>query len=316
MTRAVIFDIDGTLSDPTHRLHHVRGGNHNWDAFFAAMDEDGVHEPIAELALKLARTDAVILCSGRPETYRAETEAWLAAHTANPFNELYMRPADDHRPDYIVKAELLAQMRADGYEPWLVIDDRPSVVKMWREAGLTCLQCRDWDEQPAVKPGLLTLMVGPSGAGKTFWLHHSSALVDYGIRDPHVISSDQIRADLCGDWRDQSRNDDVFAALHAVVRARVHAGLPTVVDATNLRRKDRLAVVGLAPAAAPVRYIVIDRPMDEKRRDAGWRSEVVGADGQPFDLIGKHDQTFRSQLKDILTGDGLPNVKVIDLRRA
>lgn len=41
----------------------------------------------------------------------------------------------------------------------------------------------------------------------------------------------------------------------------------------------------------------------------GWGAEL------PFDLIGKHDQMFRSQLEDILAGDGLPRVTVIDLRR-
>ena len=37
----------------------------------------------------------------------------------------------------------------------------------------------------------------------------------------------------------------------------------------------------------------------------GWR---------PEELILKHDKTFRGQLKDILNGDGLPNVTVIDKR--
>jgi hypothetical protein len=63
-----------------------------------------------------------------------------------------------------------------------------------------------------------------------------------------------------------------------------------------------------------VHYVVIDRPMEDKRRNAGWRAEIVGKDGAPFDLISKHDQMFRSQLKDILAGDGLPNVVVVDMR--
>lgn len=53
----------------------------------------------------------------------------------------------------------------------------------------------------------------------------------------------------------------------------------------------------------------LDRPMEEKRRDAGWRAELS------FDLLAKHDQTFRSQIGDILAGDGLPNITVVDLRR-
>ena len=33
--KAFIFDIDGTLADASHRLHHIQNGNKDWDAFFA-----------------------------------------------------------------------------------------------------------------------------------------------------------------------------------------------------------------------------------------------------------------------------------------
>lgn len=40
MGRAIICDIDGTLSDPTHRLHHVTGGKKNWDAVVEWSDKE------------------------------------------------------------------------------------------------------------------------------------------------------------------------------------------------------------------------------------------------------------------------------------
>ncbi|WP_442934833.1 phosphatase domain-containing protein [Nitrincola sp. A-D6] len=45
----------------------------------------------------------------------------------------------------MVKSRLLEQIRASGYNPWLVLDDRDSVVNQWRTLGLTCLQCAPGD---------------------------------------------------------------------------------------------------------------------------------------------------------------------------
>jgi predicted kinase len=309
MTKTVLFDIDGTLADATHRLHHIKSKPPNWDAFFAECVNDPVIEPIRDLAQTVAAQGyKIILVSGRTDKVRAQTEEWLAQHGV-PYQELHMRAEGDYRQDFVVKSQILDAILAEGNEIAFVVDDRPSVVAMWRERGLTCLQCRDWSETEGSNTGLLTLMVGPSGAGKSHWLTSMEAEVQYGIRSSHIVSSDLIRGDLCGDFRDQTKNDEVFAALHAIVKTRLSHGLPTVIDATNLRRKDRLAAAALANGGK-VRYVLIDRPTEDKRRDAGWRATL------PFDLIAKHEQTFRSQIKDILAGDEQPNVEVIDLRLA
>lgn len=307
MNKVVIFDIDGTLADATHRLHHIKAKSPNWDTFFAECVTDPVIEPIRELAqIVNAQGYRIILVSGRSAKVRAQTEEWLDINDV-PYQELHMRAEGDYRQDFIVKSQILDAILAEGHEIAFVVDDRPSVVAMWRERGLTCLQCRDWNEKTSSQIGLLTLMVGPSGAGKSYWLMGDGPR-SLGIHPSHVISSDQIRADLCGDFRDQTKNDEVFTALHAIVKIRLSHGLPTVIDATNLRRKDRLAAVALANGGK-VRYILIDRPIEEKRRDAGWRATL------PIDLIAKHAQTFGSQIKDILAADEQVNVEVLDLRR-
>lgn len=309
--RAIICDLDGTLTDTSHRLHYVQGPKKDWDAFFDGIPDDPIVGPVADIVdMYAADGAAILLCSGRPEKCREKTQEWLNKNDVE-YTRLYMRPDDDRRPDHIVKSQILDGILADGYEPIFVLDDRASVVNMWRERGLTCLQCAP-SEPEIPNTAILSLMVGPSGAGKSKWLMGYEASDVFGICREHIIESDALRRDLCnGDWRDQSKNNEVFAALHAIVSTRLRNGLPTVVDATNLRRKDRLEVASLAQGRCPVRYFVIDRPMEEKRRDGGWRNEIPD-----FDLIGKHDQTFRSQIKDILAGDNLPNVTVIDLRRS
>jgi predicted kinase len=306
--KAIICDIDGTLADCRHRLHHVLpGGKRDWDAFFSEMAEDKCISPVADLICAAHSHYRVVLCSGRPEKYRAVTVEWLDLHGID-YDALYMRPDDDTRADHIVKAQILRGIREDGYEPFIVIDDRQSVVDMWRDAGLVCLQAAP-AQDPIPASALLTLMVGPSGAGKTTWLQ-SDAAREMGIKPRHVISSDATREDLCGDFRCKDRNTDVFAAVHAIARTRLKAGLPTVIDATHIRRKDRMTSAALA-GDAPVRYVVIDRPLWDKYAAAGWRAEVkINGVG----LINAHAQTFSSNLKDILSGDSLPNVTVHDFR--
>jgi len=304
--KALLCDIDGTLADIRHRLHHVLpGGKRDWDAFFAEMGSDDCVEPVREILRHLPHE--IVLCSGRPEGYRETTTVWLRSHGV-PYDRLYMRPDGDTRADHVVKAEILAQIIADGYEPFAVIDDRASVVAMWREKGLFCFQVAP-SEVEIPRTAVLTLMVGPSGGGKSTWLQGPDA-VALGIRASQVIASDDVRHDLCGDFRDQTKNTEVFAAVHALARARLAHGLPAVIDATHLRRRDRVTAAALVPLTNEVRYVIIDRPMEAKRRDGGWRNAL------PIDLLAKHDQTFRSQIAEILRGDDLPNVTVYDRREA
>ena len=303
---AVICDLDGTLCNIEHRLHFVRNNSHDWDSFFAGIPDDLVVQPIADLIHAARFQFGLVLCSGRPERCRRDTVEWLECYGIQ-YDALYMRPDGDLRADRIVKKQLLEAMREDGYEPFIVIDDRPQVVEMWRQEGLVCLQCAP---TPTFEgKAQLTLMVGPSGGGKSHWLatHGTS----YGCHPSRVISSDQIRADMLGDFRDQSRNQDVFEAVHAIAKTRLIHGLPTTIDATHLRNKDRIAAATLIDSLVPVRYIVIDRPMEIKQRDQGWRAEVQV---KGLSLIEQHAQTFKSNLNDILAGDKLPNVEVIDLR--
>ena len=58
---------------------------------------------------------------------------------------MLMRRTKDYRSDDIVKKEMLDEMRAIGYNPTLVFDDRDRVVKMWRENGLRCFQVAEGD---------------------------------------------------------------------------------------------------------------------------------------------------------------------------
>lgn len=139
-----LFDIDGTIADLTHRLPHIQKSPKDWDAFFAACEADAPIPHIIQLARDLSKQATVIFVSGRSDRVRGETERWISKHVwadDHPHRSpLVMRKDGDHRPDNIVKAELLDHILSHGWKPILAFDDRDQVVKMWRERGIPCAQ--------------------------------------------------------------------------------------------------------------------------------------------------------------------------------
>lgn len=153
MSRCYIFDIDGTLADLSHRLHHIKPvydakgtlPPKDWASFFAACPDDAPIPHTIKLAIDVAMAGAAIVyVSGRSDECRQATEDWLRRH-ALPEGDLFMRKAGDHRPDHMVKVELLERLREDGYQPVMAFDDRNQVVKMWRELGIPCAQVAEGD---------------------------------------------------------------------------------------------------------------------------------------------------------------------------
>lgn len=152
--KCVIVDIDSTIADISHRLHMLpkltkEDGSYEpsgrcWDEFHAAAVDDKPIAEIIELVELIAAAYPIILCTGRGEETREKTIAWLNKHGVF-FDDLYMRPYGDFRKDTVVKGEMLANLRADGYDPIMAFDDRTAVVKMFREAGVRCLQVCDGD---------------------------------------------------------------------------------------------------------------------------------------------------------------------------
>lgn len=160
-----------------------------------------------------------------------------------------------------------------------------------------------------LKFGKLILLVGPSGAGKSTYAEELKVL--NGNWPDMVVSTDCIRHQLCGDFRDQSKNYHVFDYVHKLIRLRNEHGLDTIVDATNLKTKDRNTIRSLVMHNTKIEYHVIDRPLEDKLRDGGWRLEV---DINGKNLVEVHHQTFQSNLKEILEGDSDSRVTVFDMR--
>lgn len=164
----VVFDIDGTIADNTHRLRFIKDMDHwivangkvpkpNWDAFMddgqVAMDA-AIPQTWGLMASLLRDGHQIIFITGRPDRQRELTLSWIfdAEHKNLPDKvwysvqyfrtdiSLYMRETGDRRPSHVVKQELLHQARKDGYNPTMAFEDRESDAAMWRAEGLLC--CR------------------------------------------------------------------------------------------------------------------------------------------------------------------------------
>ena len=121
----------------------------------------------------------------------------------------------------------------------------------------------------------LVALVGASGSGKSTF-----ARTHFGRYE--VISSDACRGLVADDENDQSATADAFDVLSYIAGKRLAAGRLTVIDATNVQRDARRALVDLAKAhdVLPV-AIVLDMPEDvciarnADRPDRDFGSHVI-----------------------------------------
>jgi hydroxymethylpyrimidine pyrophosphatase-like HAD family hydrolase len=142
--KGIIIDLDGTLCNVDHRRHHVHGENKDWKSFFAGIDKDPVNEWCRQLVLSMHKKYRIIFVTGRAEEYRTVSVQWLVKNIgfhAVGLSPLFMRKNGDFREDFIIKREIYERKIKPDYDILFCVDDRDSVVKMWREQGLDVLHC-------------------------------------------------------------------------------------------------------------------------------------------------------------------------------
>lgn len=146
---AFIVDVDGTLALRTD----ARPNPYDMET----VGTDAPNEPIVELLATLqdrfeART---IVVSAREQQYFTdangnststwhETAKWLDRYLI-AWDDLLLRPQKDFRPDAEIKREHYLKRIEPEFKVLYVIDDRRSVVSMWRSLGLTCLAVAEGD---------------------------------------------------------------------------------------------------------------------------------------------------------------------------
>jgi phosphoglycolate phosphatase-like HAD superfamily hydrolase len=135
---AVIFDIDGVLSDAAGRQRFIERGRRDWDAFFEACGDDPVVEELARLLELLDPSLRVILLTGRPLRVRPQTIAWLHRFAIR-FDLLVMRGRRDYEMVTQFKRRAVEELRDFGFDLRLAFEDDPHNRDMFLEEGVPCV---------------------------------------------------------------------------------------------------------------------------------------------------------------------------------
>ena len=136
----VVFDLDGTLCDISHRLYLIKRDKPLWEAFNEACSSDLPRRREIELLKTLYKAGyKIALFTGRSASFKPETEDWLFYHGIK-YDTLQMRAVGDRRSDSAVKKEYLESAGIKPEQVLFVVEDRDRVVQMWRDLGILCLQ--------------------------------------------------------------------------------------------------------------------------------------------------------------------------------
>lgn len=149
MNKTVIVDLDNTICNCNERLNYVKVKPKNWKAFYAGIENDKPIQEVIDSVIGLWHTGyKVVYCTGRPEDFRETTIKWFNTYLPSFLvtAPLYMRKSKDNRPDYIVKEELLSEIRTAGYNPVLAFEDRGRVVDMYRRNGIFVLNTNQGED--------------------------------------------------------------------------------------------------------------------------------------------------------------------------
>lgn len=140
-SKAVIFDVDGTLCDVRGIRHYVVAPpgvtrfKPNFHKFHSASISCPPHAAVADLAVRVRTAGfAVLVVTGREEKWSLLTANWLTENGIE-YDELLMRPNLDFRSDTVIKSEIERRI-AERYDAHLAVDDRAEIIEVWHNAGI------------------------------------------------------------------------------------------------------------------------------------------------------------------------------------
>lgn len=135
---AVVFDMDGVLSDAAGRQHYLERPHRNWDAFFEACGDDEVIAEVARLLELLDHGLHVVLLTARPLRVRPQTLGWLERYGLR-WDLLVMRDWGDYMASRTFKRLAVEDLRSYGFDLRLAFEDDRRNYEMFHDEGVPCV---------------------------------------------------------------------------------------------------------------------------------------------------------------------------------
>lgn len=135
---AVVFDLDGVLSDAGARQHHLERPRRDWDAFFEAVGEDALITEVARLLEVIDPELRIVLLTARPIRVQRQTLEWLEEHDLR-WDLLVMRDWGDYGAARDFKRDAVHDLRRHGFELRLAFEDDRRNVDMFHGEGVPCV---------------------------------------------------------------------------------------------------------------------------------------------------------------------------------
>ncbi len=135
---AVVFDMDGVLSDASRRQHFIEYPFPDWEAFFHACGDDELIAEVARLLDVIDDDHRIVLLTARPIRVQPQTLAWLERYDLR-WDVLIMREYGDYMAARVFKQRTVKELRSRGHDLRLAFEDDPRNVQMFHSQGVPCI---------------------------------------------------------------------------------------------------------------------------------------------------------------------------------
>lgn len=130
--QAVLYDLDSSVADTRQRryLCPLFNPESSWtDYAMACAHDEPMQASILVLRAFAALGHSCHAVSARPIAAEALTSVWLSQHDV-PCHSLRLRQPSDPEDSGEFKLSVVGEFAAGGYEPYLFLEDLPSVVRL------------------------------------------------------------------------------------------------------------------------------------------------------------------------------------------